>query len=123
MVTVTCMSIQCRDVLSDNIRSAQIKAAQEALQDMNNRTSRAFMGATVATLGLVGALGTVTLAKDEYHVLGICETAILGGLWVMLMGESERGDPQERARLIAIIENGGNSEPTNKNNILTDNDK
>jgi hypothetical protein len=123
ILVINCMNAHCKQNIttSETIAVAQIKAAGEALQRMDQRTSRAYMGGTIAGIGAAGFVMTLLLNGNTL-MLGACGTATVTGSIVALT--SQNGDPQERARLITIIENAGNSEPTNnKNSILADNDK
>jgi hypothetical protein len=121
ILAVNCMNNQCRDISSEQVKLAQIKAAEQALQNLNNRTSRAYMGTAITTFGLAGTLGIMACGKsDELFVVGVCGVTVAGGLLITFLGENEQGNPQERARLIAIIENAGSSESANNTqNIVT----
>jgi len=106
VLAITFINSQC--IEDKQVKLARVEAAKVALNGMNNHTSRASMGTHLATGGVVGSIATLWLGTGnpgQKYVLGICALAVGGGLFIALAGENEQGDPQERAKLIKVIEN------------------
>lgn len=124
ILAIACVSTQCREIASEQIKIAQIKAAARVLQNPDKHFSRASMGIAIVGLGLGGSLAAVALNKNNLVFHATCASAVMAGSYILWTGENEQGNPQERERLILIIENAGSSEQTNNtSDILTNNDK
>lgn len=106
ILAITFVNSQCLE--DKQVKLARVEAARQALNGMNNHTSRAYMGATVASFGIGASLVTLGLGGKnpdlQNYVLGTCAMAVAGGLFIALTGENEQGDPVEKAKLIKIIE-------------------
>lgn len=118
-LAINCVASQCEDnkkpaeVTEEQVALAQVEAAKQELHDMSSHTTTAYMGATISVLGVVASLATLYIGKAnpelQNYALGTCATAVGGGLFVAWTAENGRGNPQERTRLITIIENAQKS--------------